>query len=162
SVGRKALVAWPARMSTRTVCAGLEAHSTASDEKAIARHTGRAELRRFFMAPLFASQDRPRGRWRQTLATSPGRLPGVSGKSEIELQGQLQLTGTADGAGDEAVVAGTHVGVGTLKVRVVEGVEGLRAELQAHSFAQHPERELFEQRHRHVAGSGHANAADGP
>src|SRR5215475_4706079 len=45
---------------------------------------------------------------------------------------------------------------------MVEGVEGLRAELQAHTLVQAAERELLEQRHIEVPRSGLPNMRVGP
>ena len=68
-------------------------------------------------------------------AAWPLRVLPTEDDLEVKLQGQLQLTGAADGGSDFAKRGGPHEGVWSRKMRMVESVEGFRAELQAHSFA---------------------------
>jgi hypothetical protein len=56
----------------------------------------------------------------------------------------LQLTTIGNGPGDLAEIAGAHVGNGARELRVVQKVEGFRAELQVRAFAKDVEREILE------------------
>src|SRR5215471_12283577 len=66
--------------------------------------------------------------------TALPRRSAAEGSSEVKLQRQLQFARVVDGGSDLSKRGRTHQGVRSRKVRVVKRIEGLCAELQAHTF----------------------------
>jgi len=69
---------------------------------------------------------------------------------EVELQRQLQFPRTADGRSNFSKRGGTHERVWSRKMRMIEGVERLRAKLQSHSFTNPRQWEILEQGHGNI------------
>src|SRR5262249_28347777 len=76
---------------------------------------------------------------------------------EGEFQSQLEFPWIVNCPRDFPKSRGAYQGIRPAKVRMVEGVEGLRAELQVRAFVNHAQREVLEQRHGEVTCAWLAN-----
>lgn len=55
---------------------------------------------------------------------------------QIKFQTELQFTGFPESAGNFPIITGTNIGIGSLEMWMVEGIERFRAEFKAHAFAE--------------------------
>ena|ERR1700733_1614685 len=80
---------------------------------------------------------------------------------EVELQGQLQFARVICRRTDDAEIAVSDQHVRSLKLRVVEDVEGFGTKLETYAFIALGQDELFEERYVHVGCAWLADAGNG-
>src|ERR1700724_3717420 len=100
-----------------------------------------------------------------SLTRRPRRSPCVASHSarddlEVELQSQLQFPGIVYRLRDCSEIALADGRVWSLELGVIEDVEGFRAKLQTHTFAEFRYGEFLEQGHVYVCGTRLADAGD--